>query len=99
MDNLQTFYGPNAGYVLDLYERYLRDPNAVDPVTRAIFERWSPEQTGPVQIAASGAQGVEMWEETGVAPVQIAHVVAASALAHAIRERGHLCAHLDPLGS
>ncbi len=99
MDNLQTFYGPNAGYVLDLYERYLRDPNAVDPVTRAVFERWSPEQTSPVQIAASSAQGVEMREETGVAPVQIAHVVAASALAHAIRERGHLGAHLDPLGS
>src|SRR5579885_1845028 len=83
MDNLQTFYGPNA----------------VDPVTRAVFERWSPEQTSPVQIAASSAQGVEMREETGVAPVQIAHVVAASALAHAIRERGHLGAHLDPLGS
>src|SRR5579885_1631770 len=99
MDNLQTFYGPNAGYVLDLYERYLRDPNTVDPVTRAVFERWSPEQTSPVQRAANGAQGVEMRVERGVTPVQIAHVVAASALAHAIRERGHLGAHLDPLGS
>src|SRR5581483_2766818 len=99
MDNLETFYGPNAGYVLDLYERYLRDPDAVDAVTRAVFERWSPEQAGPVEMAVSGAQDVETGEAMGAAPVQIARVVAASALAHAIRERGHLGAHLDPLGS
>ncbi len=30
---------------------------------------------------------------------QVAQIVAASTLAHAIRERGHLGAHLDPLGS
>ena len=99
MDNLETLYGPNAGYVLDLYEHYLRDPDAVDPVTRAVFERWSPAQAGPVEIAMSGAQGVGTREAVSAVPVQIAHVVAASALAHAIRERGHLGAHLDPLGS
>src|SRR5579885_3568161 len=84
MDNLQLFHGPNAGYVLELYERYLKDPASVDAVTRAVFERWSPEQAGPKEATA---------------PFQVAHVVAASALAHAIRERGHLGAHLDPLGS
>lgn len=95
MDTLQTFYGPNAGYVLELYEQYLADPAAVDAVTRAAFERWSPyeaEVSVPASTAASRA-------EVGVMPWQVAHVVAASALAHAIRERGHLGAHLDPLGS
>lgn len=94
MDNLHTFYGPNAGYVLELYEQYLNDPASVDAVTRATFERWSPyaevseiEQTMPSRVAEQAM------------PFQVAHVVAASALAHAIRERGHLGAHLDPLGS
>jgi 2-oxoglutarate dehydrogenase E1 component len=34
-----------------------------------------------------------------LAQAQVSHAAAASALAHAIRERGHLGAHLDPLGS
>ncbi|HWQ13162.1 MAG TPA: 2-oxoglutarate dehydrogenase E1 component [Roseiflexaceae bacterium] len=42
MSDLATFFGPNAGYVLELYERYRQDPLAVDPETRAFFERWSP---------------------------------------------------------
>src|SRR5216683_1783283 len=88
MNDLQTFYGPNAGYVLELYERYQRDPSSVDPATRAIFDTWSPEPLTPKQVTTS--------EE---ATFQVSHIMAASALAHAIRERGHLGAHLDPLGS
>jgi 2-oxoglutarate dehydrogenase E1 component len=90
MYNLETFYGPNAGYVLDLYERYKQDPASVDPATRAIFAAWSPEGEAP---RAAGAP-----VEAAPAP-QVGPIVAASALAHAIRERGHLGAHLDPLGS
>ena len=26
MQNMEKFYGPNAGYVLELYERYQQDP-------------------------------------------------------------------------
>src|SRR5215472_8832722 len=88
MYDLQTFYGPNAGYVLELYERYQRDPSSVDPATRAIFDTWSPELPTRKHAATS--------EE---ATFQVSHIMAASALAHAIRERGHLGAHLDPLGS
>src|SRR5579883_1841788 len=91
MDDLQTFHGPNAGYVLELYERYLKDPASVDAVTRAAFERWSPVQAAPVETPAVDVEGA--------VPYPVTHVVAASALAHAIRERGHLGAHLDPLGS
>ena len=32
-------------------------------------------------------------------PLEVSKIVAASELAHAIRSRGHLGAHLDPLGS
>ena len=90
MDNLQTFYGPNAGYVLDLYERYLNNPAAVDAVTRAAFDRWSPRELAP-------GEGEQQGEPA--APVQVAQIVAATELAHAIRERGHLGARLDPLES
>ena len=107
MDILETFYGPNAGYVLDLYEHYKQDPASVDASTRAIFATWSPDsqvsepvsstQTGPLPVSR------EVRSQNGSASsereVQVAQVVAASALAHSIRERGYLGADLDPLGS
>src|SRR6266516_6873221 len=89
MYDLKAFYGPNAGYVLELYDRYRQNPASVDNATRAIFDTWSPD----AQLVAE--QGVAL----EVAPLPVAKIVAASALAHAIRSRGHLGAHLDPLGS
>src|SRR5579875_4137553 len=91
MDNLQTFYGPNAGYVLDLYERYRTDPSSVDEKTRAIFARWKP-------VVVEGETEAPAVGRTEGAPFAVEKVVAAVALAHAIRERGHLAARLDPLG-
>jgi 2-oxoglutarate dehydrogenase E1 component len=102
MATLENFYGPNAGYVLDLYERYRQDPAAVDAQTRAVFEQWSPDGTGthPALAQPSVSTVPSIRETTGIAaPELVARAVAASALAHAIRERGHLGAHLDPLGS
>ena len=40
-DRWERFYGPNAGYVLELYERYQADPASVDAATRAFFEQSS----------------------------------------------------------
>src|SRR5260370_14763137 len=90
MDDLKAFYGPNAGYVLELYDRYRQNPASVDSATRAIFDTWSPGSL------ATTIQGKEAVTET--APYAVSKVVAASSLAHAIRSRGHLGAHLDPLG-
>src|ERR1700688_776226 len=99
MDNLQTFHGPNAGYVLELYERYLNDPASVDAVTRAVFEQWAPQQTRAIEAQAGVAPAPVSADKYGSTPFQVADVVAASALAHGIRSRGHLGAHLDPLES
>ena len=33
------FYGPNAAYVLDLYELFLQDASRVDPQTREFFQQ------------------------------------------------------------
>src|SRR5258708_20584913 len=89
MYDLKTFYGPNAGYVIELYERYRQNPASVDPATRAVFDTWSP-----------GSPLSSLQEATSTAvPFDVSDIVAAAALAHSIRERGHLAAHLDPLGS
>src|SRR5215216_3789147 len=52
MSDLSAFHGPNAGYVLDLYDRYLQDPNSVDADTRATFERVDPAEVEALAAAA-----------------------------------------------
>jgi len=93
--DLSAFYGPNAGYVLELYDRYTDDPASVDPDTRAFFAAFSP--AGP-----NGAADLAPAPASAVAPqpaVNVAAVVGAASLTQAIREFGHLAVQLDPLGS
>ena len=82
----QDFTGLNRGYVLELYEKYRKDPASVDPDTRAIFEQWTPP-SDEIPAQPSGAD----------LPVQ--KIVGAVNLAQSIRRYGHLAAQLDPLGS
>jgi 2-oxoglutarate dehydrogenase E1 component len=84
-DVWRDIHGLNAGYVVELYERYQQDPNAVDPATRAYFERWTP----PVDGMAASTYALHAVEK----------VMGVVNLAQAIREYGHLAAQLDPLGS
>lgn len=85
--NLEQFPGVNAGYVLELYERYRQDPGSVDAATRRIFETWTPTDA-PAQRAAAQV------------PAENVHtVVGAANLAESIRRYGHLAAQPDPLGS
>lgn len=86
-DLWQNFHGPNAGYVLELYERYLHDPQAVDESTRALFARWTPPLDGETAPAPSAAPAAPVNKIVGVAK-----------LARHIRGYGHLAARLDPLG-
>ena len=75
------FHGPNLGYILDLYEQYRRNPNAVDESTRRFFERWSPSETNAAVTR----------------PGDITALTGAANLAQATRVYGYLSAHLDPL--
>ncbi|MGZ9236024.1 MAG: thiamine pyrophosphate-dependent enzyme, partial [Anaerolineales bacterium] len=79
------FHGPNLGYILELYEQYRNDPNAVDEATRKLFEQWSPAEVQPPLQAPLGATR-DMTGLTGAAN-----------LAQAIRAYGYLSAKLDPL--
>src|SRR5687767_2366837 len=84
---LEQFPGVNAGYVLELYERYRQDPESVDPETRRAFESWTPSADAPVERSGTAA------------PLDTRVIVGAANLVEAIRRYGHLAAHLDPLGS
>ena len=91
MTNWQDFHGPNAGYVLELYERYQQNPEAVDARTREFFRQWSPPQDGQAPGAVASTPTVTALD---------AEVVRCAVnLVQAIREYGHLAAQLDPLGS
>jgi 2-oxoglutarate dehydrogenase E1 component len=86
------FRGINAGYVAELYDRYCKDPNSVDPETRAFFAQSPPPDFGTEKVVAG--QGPI---PNAQAPVH--KVVAAVNLAESIRKFGNLAADLDPLGT
>ena len=44
MTDLTTFFGPNAGYVLDLYDRYLADPSVGRPGNPSLLRELHPDQ-------------------------------------------------------
>jgi 2-oxoglutarate dehydrogenase E1 component len=98
--------GGNAGFIEDLYEQFLRDPNSVDPAWAAYFSRLQAGAIGEVAHtpirerllarlklppARSGAQRTE----SGGASAKQGAV---SRLIQVYANRGHLVANLDPLG-
>jgi len=85
---LDEFGGVNAGYVLELFERYKQKPQSVDPQTRKIFESWTPTADEAAGNAPAPTAGLEVHK-----------IVGAANLAECIRRYGHLAARLDPLGS
>ncbi|HEU0012832.1 MAG TPA: 2-oxoglutarate dehydrogenase E1 component [Longimicrobium sp.] len=87
MAELRDFHGPNAAYVLDLYERWLLDPATVDEGWRSYFSSFTPPaEAAPASPAAGAAAGADVQK-----------ALAAAELAHAVRGRGHTAARLNPL--
>jgi 2-oxoglutarate dehydrogenase E1 component len=86
MNELQHFHGPNAGYLLELYERYQADPASVDDATRAFFAQYGPPGD---DVAPAGERPT----------LDMTRIVGAARLIRYIRELGHLAARIDPLGS
>ncbi|MFZ0076026.1 MAG: thiamine pyrophosphate-dependent enzyme, partial [Exiguobacterium undae] len=80
----QAFYGPNLGYIIELYERFLEDASSVDEETRLYFEQNGAPISEPV---------VNQVVETG----DFEKYLAASRLADQIRAKGHLAADIYPL--
>ena len=101
MSDLDEFYGPNAGYVLDLYDRYQQNPDAVDPATRAAFQTWTPPAEGLPKRNGNGYAPLPSLPETAapISSVDVMKVVGAARVTRLVRELGHLTSHIDPLGS
>ena len=93
MADLRDFHGPNAGYVLDLYERFQRDPSSVDEGWRSYFASFTPPAETP--------GGAPRADAPAAAPMalDVNKVVGARELGRSIRGRGHTAARLDPLGT
>jgi 2-oxoglutarate dehydrogenase E1 component len=103
MSSRDLFHGPNAGYILELYERYQKDPQSVDAQTRTVFEQWaSMMDEQPVAVATQTTSISTAPTFTAVpsdTSLDVPHVVGAARLIRYIRELGHLDARIDPLGS
>lgn len=85
----KDFHGPNLAYVLELYQRYLNDPNSVDEGTQKLFREWSPDSSEPAI-------------PTSASPLSTPHLLSLTGavnLAWSIRSYGYLSAKLDPLNN
>ncbi|MBC8159855.1 MAG: 2-oxoglutarate dehydrogenase E1 component, partial [Roseiflexaceae bacterium] len=107
MNDIRVFHGPNAGYVLELYERFRSEPSSVDAATQAFFGQFSPEElegfaetTSSVSApAASAALPTASVAPAIEAAQDVSRTVGAARYIRYIRELGHLKAQIDPLGS
>ncbi|WP_241494652.1 2-oxoglutarate dehydrogenase E1 component [Bacillus coahuilensis] len=85
----QSFSGPNLGYVMEMYELFVQNPEEVSPELRELFELYgSPTIEGDSPSVPS----------TRNLGVDTAKIVAAIQLADNIRTYGHLAADINPLG-
>jgi 2-oxoglutarate dehydrogenase E1 component len=97
--------GANASYVEALYEQYLRDPASVDAAWRSYFDalpsRGGPERAhSPVIAAVAARTQAGPLAAASPAPAGVASEkqAAVSRLMQIYSNRGHLIAHIDPLG-
>ena len=109
MDNLLKQFaqssqlaGGNASYIEDLYEQYLVSPDSVDPKWKSWFDGFKGREAGDVphsaviaHIAEAGRNASRATANAGGGDERERNV---GRLITAYRSRGHLSAHLDPLG-
>jgi len=94
MTNTYEFHGPNVGYILELFDQYQQDPSSVDASMQAFFANWSPPA-----ISTNGTNGTHVPVAEASNTVNMQKLVGALNYAYAIRQYGHLGAHIDPLGT
>jgi len=97
MSNIwKEFHGPNAAYVLELYEQYQQNPQSVDARTQAYFAQITPALINGATPPPSATHPKPTEILTEDSTTKIFTVVN---YATAIRDYGHLAAKLDPLGT
>jgi len=100
------FYGGNAAFVEDLYERFLEDPSSVDEAWRTRFQELHQEAANEVSHAPVRATFARLGYErqttnrrtaSPMSPQAAETQAAVLRLINAYRVRGHQNAELDPL--
>jgi len=92
-----SFSGPNLGYVMEVYEQYVNDPESVEPEMRELFEQWgAPTVSDPV-LSTSGQADVSFQMPANA--TIFSKIVSAVKLADNIRTYGHLAADINPLNN
>jgi 2-oxoglutarate dehydrogenase E1 component len=109
LDIASLLNGSNAGFIADLYQRYLADPASVDSSWQSLFAELRDDRA-VVDAEARGASWTPKPARTNGEAKTNGHVSAeqlrsatidsirALMLIRAYRIRGHLAASLDPLG-
>jgi len=90
----QKYHGPNLGYIQDQYEKFLQDPQSVEPGYRELFASWGPPPALENNEKKADSQG----QGVGLDPQLLKKSVAAGKLVWNIRTYGHLAADIDPIG-
>ncbi len=97
--------GGNAGFIEDLYEQFLKDPNGLDPTWREYFKGLRGAEAdvahGPIRERLMAR--VQLPPATAAVPAARSDAASAkqgavSRLIQVYANRGHLIANLDPLG-
>jgi 2-oxoglutarate dehydrogenase E1 component len=97
--------GGNAGFIEDLYEQFLKDPTGIDPTWAAYFNRLKggagEVAHGPIRerlLAGLRQPRIQSGTQRSDSGGASAKQSAVSRLIQVYANRGHLVAHLDPLG-
>jgi 2-oxoglutarate dehydrogenase E1 component len=110
LDGTTFLTGANAGFIAELYTRFLEDPDSVDESWRRFFsdlkddlpavlaELRGPSWTKPVPRAIGNGAVAAATTDTETLRRATADSIRALQLIRAYRVRGHLEAELDPLG-
>ena len=102
-----AFYGGNAAFIEDLYERYLKDPESIDMAWRQRFDAIHQEAAneiphGPVRenferLASESRSRAQSRYTEHLEPAAAEKQSAVLRLINTYRYRGHQVADLDPL--
>ncbi|MCP8615299.1 2-oxoglutarate dehydrogenase E1 component [Salirhabdus salicampi] len=87
----ENFHGPNMGYIEEQYDLFIKDPDAVDPSLREMFEQFG----APDWMKQDGVQQSGGAVDVGF---DVEKVSSAIRLVDAIRRHGHLEANVYPVG-
>ncbi|MFL6558120.1 MAG: 2-oxoglutarate dehydrogenase E1 component, partial [Bacillus sp. (in: firmicutes)] len=90
----KKFNGPNLGYVIEQYERYINGEDSIDPKLRELFLKWG----SPLSFESSYTE--ETLNKESVNPnnsTDIHKVLKVVKLVEDIRSNGHLAANMNPI--